>query len=827
MSRISEERTGSTTIEERLAPLSKLPGDVVALIDLEGDTTYVSASVERTLGYRREEFLTHRAEELMHPDDLALVTLHWRRLATEPGAQRRWEHRVRHGDGTWRWMEILAINTADDPEIGAMYLNFRDITDRKLAEEALRASEARFRALVQNSYDVFVVVHPDHGIVYASPSLELLFGRSVVEILGGNPLDHVHPDDVDRVAHALARVASGVGERESIQARIRRADGGYRWIEAVSINRVDDDDVGGIVVNIRDITEQVLAERDTRRLTDIFEATSDLVAMADRRPRVLWLNRSARRFLEIPDHVDVADLDDFDLMTWLAPGVAEEVGNAIEQQLDAHGMWHGEIDLRRPDGTVIPYLARVLSHTDDDGGSGYYSAILHDISQAKAFEAQLAHQATHDPLTGLPNRTLLLDRLADAVARAVERQRRLAVLFLDLDHFKVVNDSLGHARGDELLVTIGERLRTTVRPGDTVARLGGDEFVILCQDLSGPRDAQAIAERVRGALSTPFDVGGVEVFVRVSIGIAFADDLDVEGETLIRDADAAMYQAKARGRGRWVLFDRAMRADAVSRLDTENALRRALDRRELRVYYQPVVGLLEGRVRGVEALVRWEHPERGLLQPDDFIRLAEETALIVPIGSWVLHQACRQVELWRVSLPHLDPLTVSVNLSGRQLNHPGLVDDVAAILTETGIDPGQVELEITESVLVDDIDLSHDTLVRLRRLGVRLVIDDFGTGYSSLSYLRRFPIDVLKIDRSFVLGLDDGSSGGAGDGAIVSAVVNLAHTLGITAVGEGVETAEQLDELRRVGCDGAQGFYLARPAPGPEIGQLLASNPTW
>src|SRR5262249_37792970 len=342
------------------------------------------------------------------------------------------------------------------------------------------------------------------------------------------------------------------------------------------------------------------------------------------------------------------------------------------------------------------------------------------------------------------NRTLLLDRLEVALTRAKRHNLRVAVLFLDLDHFKVVNDSLGHDLGDRLLVAMADRLHTALRPGDTIARFGGDEFVLLCQDLHSRGDAIAIAERVISAVSGPFAIDDAEVFVGVSIGIAFPDGADADPVTLIRDADAAMYRAKERGRGRWEIFDNDLRASAADRLDIENALRRALDRRELRVFYQPIVELESGTITAVEALLRWEHAERGLLLPSEFITIAEETGLIVPIGLWVLDQACRQVQRWQASIPELSPLAVSVNLSGRQLGHPKLVDDIAQILSETGLSPERLELEITESVLMDDVEMSEDTLGRLADLGVRLVVDDFGTGYSSMSYLRRFPVDLLK-----------------------------------------------------------------------------------
>jgi EAL domain-containing protein (putative c-di-GMP-specific phosphodiesterase class I) len=349
--------------------------------------------------------------------------------------------------------------------------------------------------------------------------------------------------------------------------------------------------------------------------------------------------------------------------------------------------------------------------------------------------------------------------------------------------------------------------------------------VVLCADLVHGPDAEAVAERMRAVVSGPLPVADVdaEIFVGVSAGIALSDGDGSDPGALIRDADAAMYRAKERGRGRWELFDHGMRADALSRLDTESSLRRAEERGELQVRYQPIVSLRSGTVVGVEALLRWDHPGRGLLGPGDFIHVAEETGLIVSMGAWILDKACRQVACWQAEHPDLEPLHISVNLSGRQLGHPALVADVHAILASTGVAPGQLELEITESVLMDDVDRSAETLLALKALGVKLVVDDFGTGYSSFSYLRRFPVDVLKVDRSFV----DGLGTNPGDAAIVTAIVTLAHTLGLQAVAEGVETPEQLAELRRLDCDLAQGYLLSRPGTGDDISTLLGTPLTW
>jgi diguanylate cyclase len=438
--------------------------------------------------------------------------------------------------------------------------------------------------------------------------------------------------------------------------------------------------------------------------------------------------------------------------------------------------------------------------------------------ERKRAEVALAHQALHDPLTGLPNRALFLDRLENALARAQRGSVGIGVLFLDLDRFKVVNDSLGHEAGDRLLLDVADRLRGVVRPGDTVARFGGDEFTILCE-IRGERDAVMIAERVAAAVEAPFTLDDNEAFLTTSLGIALTMGREDAGaEALIRDADAAMYRAKERGKSRYELFDSDMRSRAVDRLEVENALHRALDRGEFRVFYQPAVDLSTGEVIGVEALVRWQHPERGLVGPDQFIALTEETGLIVPLGSWVLREACRQWKRWEES--GTPAPRMSVNLSARQLGQPDLVDVVAEALQETGMEPGRLSLEITESTVLADTEPALAALEALKRIGVRISLDDFGTGYSSLALLKRIPVDELKVDRSFVAGLGLDPQ----DSPIVSTVIGLAEALGLAAVAEGVETSAQAEELRRIGCLYAQGFYFARPQPADRMTMLLGSR---
>jgi diguanylate cyclase (GGDEF)-like protein len=436
------------------------------------------------------------------------------------------------------------------------------------------------------------------------------------------------------------------------------------------------------------------------------------------------------------------------------------------------------------------------------------------VSERKEAELELSHAALHDALTGLPNRALFLDRLALALRRNERRSGSVAVLFCDLDRFKVVNDSLGHDAGDRLLVDVAGRIAAALRPADTVARFGGDEFTMLCEDIAGEIEAATIAQRIVDVFREPFQLDDGEVFLATSLGIAIARGTDDRAEDLIRDADAAMYRAKERGKGRYEIFDEAMRADAVARLETESALRRALERGELRLHYQPEVELASGAITGFEALLRWEHPTRGLLRPAAFIPLAEETGLIVGIGEWILQQACSEAARWA------EPLTLSVNLAPRQLAQPDLVATVRRALAETGIDAARLCLEITESAVMESGAATTAQLRALKSLGVRLAIDDFGTGFSSLAHLRRFPVDVIKIDGTFVAGLGSEPQ----DASIAAAVISLAHALGLTTVAEAVETDEQLGVLRQLGCDLGQGHLFARPQPPEDAVRLVGAQ---
>jgi diguanylate cyclase (GGDEF)-like protein len=525
---------------------------------------------------------------------------------------------------------------------------------------------------------------------------------------------------------------------------------------------------------------------------------------------------------------------------------AQRVEDATQELLD-HGATCVLLDLPAEQSVPLAALEHLRSgvpdapiivlsdYSDDDLGVAAVKAGAQDyllkselnpsvLSRAvryaverKRSEIELAHLALHDPLTALPNRTLFLDRFTVSLDRSRRTGAPVAVLFLDVDSFKLINDSLGHPAGDELLRVLADRFRRMLRPMDTVARFGGDEFTFLFEQLEGEREAVLIAERISHSASLPLSLGDGETTVTVSIGIAMVTDPSVAPDHVIRDADTAMYRAKELGGSRFELFDESSRQRAMERIELEGALRLAVERSELRVHYQPRVSLngITGLV-GFEALVRWEHPQRGLIEPSEFISVAEETGLIVPIGEWVLEQALSQVRRWRQARPEM---TISVNLSSRQLQDPGLAARLAAATDESGADPGVVCLEVTEDTVEHNPELASRTLAALRQIGFKLAIDDFGMGHSSLQSLRHLPVDTLKIHESFVASL--GSA--PGDVAIVGAVVELGHALGLSVVAEGVETDAQLAYLRDLGCDGAQGFLFSRPVPEDSVHDLLGS----
>jgi diguanylate cyclase (GGDEF)-like protein/PAS domain S-box-containing protein len=557
--------------------------------------------------------------------------------------------------------------------------------------------------------------------------------------------------------------------------------------------------------------ERALRESEARYRA-LFEQSRDAIVLADAAGRITNVNRATAELLGYR----ALDLGGRPLASLqFEPAVPEELELA-----ELRASWEFETRLRRRGGDYVWCLLSAAAQRDEAGTIIGYQAIIHDITERKLAEDRLMHSALHDALTGLPNRALLADRLDMAFARMRRyHEQGFAVLFLDLDRFKVVNDSLGHAIGDKLLLRVAEVLKSCVRDEDTVARMGGDEFAILLNGVHDEEGARATVLRIQEQLAQPFALDGHSLFTSASIGMAFPASPEQTAADLLRNADMAMYRAKAAGPARYRVFLTDMHTRAADLLRLETDLRLAVARNEFELHYQPIIGLDNDDVIGMEALIRWHHPERGLLAPADFIDLAEETGLIVPMGWWALRQACRQAKLWS-SLCHDVCPTMNVNLSSRQIMVPDLVEQVEAILTETGLPGASLALEITEHTLMSDTAVTASSLVRLRALGIQLTLDDFGTGYSSLGYLHALPIDGLKIDRSFVhaLGSVDDRAG------LVGTIISLARRLDITAVAEGVETEAQLTELRRLGSEYVQGFLFSRPVAAHEATAFIAQR---
>ncbi|HVG10069.1 MAG TPA: EAL domain-containing protein [Thermoanaerobaculia bacterium] len=647
----------------------------------------------RVLGYPDGETLlgANVGDIYLDPEDRQ----RWQRTVEEEDGSRirAFESQVRRHDGRVIWVRFSLRTIRDEDGRVVRYEGaFEDITDRRRAQDALQASEERFRALVQNASDMISILDPDGSVLYASPSHQRLLGHPPEDFVGGNFLDLVHYEDRPLVANALGCLVDLPHENLTIEYRCQHSNGTWLTIESTASNLLAHPSVLGLVLN------------------------------------------------------------------------------------------------------------------------------SHDITDRKRAEERLLHDALHDELTGLPNRALFMDRLWQAVERSRrEPDRLMAVLFLDVDQFKIVNDSLGHLVGDQLLIQIARALSSALRPMDTIARIGGDEFAILLERGHEVEDAATVADRIHERLASPINLGGHEVFITASIGIAICTPDYEKPEDLLRDADTAMYRAKSSGRACHVVFHRGMHHFVMARLQLESDLRRAIERGQIEVHYQPFVDLGSGTVTGVEALMRWVHPRRGLILPDDFLTVAEETGLILPLGRYVLTQACQRVRHLQTKYPEHRQLRVSVNLSNKQFFQSDLHEQIAEALAISGLEPEYLGLEITEGVIIRHAESATSRFSRLKALGVQLYLDDFGKGYSSLNYLHRYPMDILKIDRSFVSRI--GEEGG--NISIVAAIVNLGHQLGMKVVAEGIQSLEHVAKLRGMGCEYGQGFFFSHPVDGDEVEELI------
>ncbi len=696
-------------------------------------------------------------------------------------------------------------------------IHVRDVSERRQAERLLAESEERFRCLFDNNSDAVFSLDLKGRFTSVNPAAEKLGGYALGEVRGKPFWFLVEEGDREKARKRFALVATGTVVAEDLEVTIRHRSGRRVPVAVRGIPIASGERISGVFGVARDVSVRVRAERELRLAGKVFEGIAEAVAVTD----VDWKIQSVNRaFTEITGYT-AEEMTGQDLR-FLHPEGVEPVSLAeMEKALRLTGGWKGEMWGRRKNGEVYPQWSNVSAILDEKGRVAHLVSVASDITERRLFEEHLKHLAHHDPLTGLPNRTMFLERLNQSLFLAGREGHQVAVMFLDLDRFKVINDTLGHQQGDLLLRAVADRLRGAVRGSDTVARLGGDEFTVLLGGGTSPGEAALVARKLIAELARPFQVAGRNLLVTGSVGIAMYP-MDAGGaEEMLKSADVAMYHAKEEGRNNYQFYAAALNTDVSVRLEMEEAMRRGLEREEFILHYQPQVEVETGRVTGLEALVRWRHPNLGLLTPDRFIPLAEETGLILPLGELVLRAACLQGSAWRAA--GLPALRLAVNLSARQFHQDDLPERVGAVLEETGFDPDTLGVELTENILQQNAPIAVRTLEKLRELGVHLAIDDFGTGYSSLGRLKRLPVEELKIDRSFVRKI----AGDPAEAAVAAAVTAVGRSLNLNIVAEGVETAEQLAFLRTHGCQRFQGYLFSRPVPGEAVEGLLRDHPAW
>ena len=690
-----------------------------------------------------------------------------------------------------------------------------------LTEQIYRArSERRFRALVELSSDLVLVVGLDGYISFVSPAIGQVLGLSEHDLLGQSPLARVHPGDEALARALLDRTWAIATATDRTEVRLRQGDGTFGWFEVHAQNLSEDDQIGGVVMHIHDVTDRKQAElrllESEARFRALVQHAGDVVMVLDSALRFSYLSPSAGRLLGCGSK----ELVGTPLADLLHVTNGNDAAGLIRKGISSRREVPMELRLRHSSGRLVSLDTTVTDLRHDPAVQGI---VLNgrDIADRQQLERELRYKALHDPLTGLANRTLFIELTADTLDHHRD-STALAVLFIDLDDFKTVNDGMGHMMGDALLIEMAARLRHSLRPADTAARLGGDEFAVLVEGITGTEQAQQVAERILASLSEPVMLEGHELRVGASVGVALTRstaDGRHTAEELLRDADMAMYRAKLTGKGRVQLFEREMRTETSARLALTNDIANALRGDELFVHYQPIIDLHTGHTVGAEALARWRHPTLGMIPPDQFIPVAEKSGTIMALGELVLNQACTTLKAYQRAHPG-DSFHMSVNLSVNQLEHPDLPRQLADVLQHHAVDPSDMVLEITESLSPVDVDSTGERLHELKDMGVRLSIDDFGTGYSSLAYLERFPVDELKIDRAFIGGLEKN-----GNSDIVASIINLAAARQLSTVAEGVEKGRSARTLAGLGCDLAQGFYFSRPVDPADLSGL--DQPLW
>jgi diguanylate cyclase (GGDEF)-like protein/PAS domain S-box-containing protein len=801
-------RRRSEEIQGLLASIVESAEDAIVSIDLDGCVTSWNRGAERLYGYSAAEMVGRPYREILNPE--ALEDHGWvfaKGVAGERLSRHETVRTRRDGTNVEVSMSLSPILAPDGSIVGEAGI-LHDITERRQRERELVQS----RTLLEQAQRVGQIGGWTCGI---APNAPLLCTRETFRILGtverpdltmADYFERVHPDDLERVRTAMLSAIAQEGHYE-LEHRIVRPDGTQRWVVGAADVLAD---ASGVPVEAIGVVQDITDRREAEMKAQGVE--SQLRLLAENSQDLIFRYRIADPGFEFVSPASLAITgytpDEFyaqpELFDRLIDSAARDLW--LARLLSGHDRAAVDIELVRKDGSRV-WVSQRLDVVRGAGGEILgVDGITRDISDRKAAELRLEHEVLHDPLTALPNRVLAMDRIENGLLRAAREHRLVAVLFVDLDRFKVFNDTRGHGFGDSVLMAVANRLVEGSRAEDTVSRFSGDEFVVVCEKLLVAADAIKIADHILSLFTAPFDIDGEDVHVTASIGIATGTQAD-NADKLLRDADLAMYRAKDRGRARLEVFDDTLRAEAERRSAAEAGLRRALDNHEFALVFQPVWSIAEKRFVGGEALLRWHDPDRGTIGPAEFIPVAEECGLIVPIGEWVLEQACTSLAGRSRPGTGQAACTMSVNVSAVQLRSHEFTHALERLISATGIEPKLLCLEITESVLMEDVDYFSKVLLELQAIGMRLSIDDFGTGYSSLAYLRRFPVDELKIDRSFITNLDSDPY----DATLVAAVIAIGDALGLRVVAEGVETTEELAALRELGCQYAQGYLFARP----------------
>ncbi|NJL29942.1 MAG: EAL domain-containing protein, partial [Thermoanaerobaculia bacterium] len=808
--------------ERRYRTLIETMHEGLFQVDENGVIEFANSRLSRITGYTLDELVGQSAVELL-VDPEVRERLPERRLLGIGTGSEEYSLPLLHKSGERIWTNLTAAPiVSPDGRPGSIGV-VEDVTTERQAQEALSVREAYFRALSENTSDVVSILDQDGIVLYQSPSSARLLGWTPTELVGRNLVELVHENDRGDFTAGLERAFTTPEKTTSFQFRFpHRETGEWRLLEALCDNLLANPVVGGLLLTTRDVTERQRVtdalERQKAFFQQLFRNSPAGIVILDDADRIVDANRSFVELFQFSvDEIAGRPLSDFIVPERYLEEARELSGAVFNQRII-----ESETIRRRKDGTEVDVA--ILAYPIELGALriGAYG-IYTDITKRKQAERNLFHEAFHDALTGLPNRTLMTERLERALRRAQRGDYHFALMFIDLDRFKAINDSLGHAAGDELLQETARRLEASVRPGDTVARLGGDEFTVILEDLQEHADATRIAERILEDLARPFKVGGQEVTSSGSIGIASSFTPYEQVDDVIRDADVAMYRAKKSGKARYEIFDSAMHQNALEHQRQAADLRRALEQNQLLVYYQPVVSLTTGRLAGFEALVRWQHPAEGLLGPENLLPVAKENELSAQLGRWIFLRVCRQLAEWNRRLGARDGLQISVNVSAQELGHPDFLGTIWSSVREEGVRPAMLGFELTESSLTTAGKPMHEVLWKLKRRGFRLYLDDFGTGCSSIGALHSLPLDALKIDGSFISRL----SAGNGGVDVVRAIAGLGENLGLSVVAEGVETEEQRLQLRKLGLPYAQGYFFSHPLPPEQAERLLEQDARW